>query len=146
LKANETRNNAIIDSSTSYHFCPDKSKCKGTSVRFLTFSLFSSTLLYSPPLSHTHPCSYVHSPTLCTITRCQTLKADDFWTSKTLTCKLVNYYCCRHPTLPLHSYIGSFGQALDALGQVHVILQHPLPSHGHLYMGGLVLHSSVYHL
>jgi hypothetical protein len=34
LKANETRNNAIIDSSASYHFCPDKSKCKGTFVRF----------------------------------------------------------------------------------------------------------------
>jgi hypothetical protein len=78
---------------------------KGTSARFLTFPLYSSTLLYSPLLIHTHPCSYVHSPTLCTITRCQTLNADDSWTSKTLTHTLVDYYCRRHPTLPLCSYL-----------------------------------------
>jgi hypothetical protein len=59
------------------------SSCKGTSVCFLTFPLFSSTLLYSHLPSHTHPCSYVHSPTLCTITRCQTLEVDDSQTSKT---------------------------------------------------------------
>jgi hypothetical protein len=80
-------------------------ECKGTSVRFLTFPLFSSTLLYSPLLSHTHPCSYVHSPTPCTITRCQTLKADKFRTSKMLTRKLVDYYCCQHSTFPLRSYL-----------------------------------------
>jgi hypothetical protein len=74
--------------------------CKGTSVCFLTFLLFSSTLLYSPLHSHTHPCSHVHSPTLCTITRCQTLKADDSQTSKTLTHKPIDYYCYRHSTFP----------------------------------------------
>jgi hypothetical protein len=57
------------------------------SAHFLTFPLFSSTLLYSPLLSHTHPCSYVHSPTLCTITRCQTLNADD---SRPQRCRLVH--------------------------------------------------------
>jgi hypothetical protein len=45
--------------------------------------------LSTPPLSHTHPYSYVHSPTLCTITRCQVLNADDSWTSKTSTCRLL---------------------------------------------------------
>jgi hypothetical protein len=110
-----------------------------------------STLLYSPLLSHTHPCSYVHAPTLCTITRCQTLKADDSQTSRMSTCKLVDYYCHWHSTFPLRSYLWSFGQALDALEQVHVILQHPLLSHGHLLMGGLVLGGlvlqfPVYHL
>jgi hypothetical protein len=79
--------------------------CKGTSAHFLTFPLYSSTLLYSPLLSHTHPCSYVHFPTLCTITRCQTLNADDSRTSKTSTRPLVDYYCRQHPTLPLHSYL-----------------------------------------
>jgi hypothetical protein len=59
--------------------------CKGTSIHFLTFPLLSSTLLYSHLPSHTHPCSYVHSSTLCTITRCQTLEVDDSWTSKTST-------------------------------------------------------------
>jgi hypothetical protein len=38
--------------------------CKGTSIYFLTFPLFSSTLLYSPRLYHTYPCSYVHSHSL----------------------------------------------------------------------------------
>jgi hypothetical protein len=127
------------------------SSCKGTSVCFLTFPLFSSTLLYSPLFSHPHCCSYVHSPTLCTITRCQTLKADDSRTSKTLTRKLVDNYCRRHPTLPLCSYLQSSRHASDAFGQVHVILRHPLPSRRHPYMGGLVLgglvlHSLVYHL
>jgi hypothetical protein len=63
--------------------------CKGTSARFLTFPLYSSTLLYSPLLSHTHPCSYVHSPTLCTITRCQVLNANNSRTSKTSTRRLL---------------------------------------------------------
>jgi hypothetical protein len=50
----------------------------------------SSILLHFPLLSHTHSCSYVHSPTLCTITRYQTLEVDDSWT----------YYCHRHSTPP----------------------------------------------
>jgi hypothetical protein len=45
----------------------------------------SSSLLYSHLPSHTHPCSYVHSPTLCTITRYQTLEVNDSQTSKMLT-------------------------------------------------------------
>jgi hypothetical protein len=68
----------------------DSGCCKGTSIHFLTFPLFSPTLLYSPLSSHIHPCSYVLFPTLCTITRCQTLKADDSQTSKTLTHKPVD--------------------------------------------------------
>jgi hypothetical protein len=117
----------------------------------LTFPLFSSTLLYSHLPSHTHLCSYVHSPTLCTITRCQPLNADDSQTSKTSTRTPVDYYCCQHPTLPLRSYLGSFGQALDTLGQVRVTLWYPPPSREHPYrgglvLGGLVLHSFVYHL
>jgi hypothetical protein len=114
-------------------------RCKGTSICFLTSSLFYSTLLYSPPLYHTHPCSYVHSPTLCTITRRQTLKADDSWTSKTSTRTLINYYCHRPSTFPLHSYLSRIRQTSDALGQVRVTLRHPPPSRGHPYMGGLVL-------
>jgi hypothetical protein len=114
--------------------------CKRTSIHFLTFPLLSSIILHFPLLYHTHSCSYVHSPTLCTITRCQTLEVDDSWT----------YYCCRHPTPPLHSYLWSFGQASDTLGQVHMTLRHPPPSRGCPYMGGLVLgslvlHFSVYH-
>jgi hypothetical protein len=85
--------------------CHYKGGCKGTSAHFLTFPLFSSTLLYSPLFTHTHPCSYVHSPTLCTITRCQTLNANDSRTSKMSTCTLINDYCHRHPTLPLRSYL-----------------------------------------
>jgi hypothetical protein len=80
--------------------------CKGTSARFLTFPLYSSTLLYSPLLSHTHPCSYVHSPTLCTITRCQVLNADDSQTSKMSTTTVVGF-------LPLPSALTS--EALDEL-------------------------------
>jgi hypothetical protein len=33
----------------------------------------------------------------------------------------------------------SIGCALDALGQIHVRVWHPLPSHGYLFMRGLVL-------
>jgi hypothetical protein len=60
------------------------------SVHFLTFPLLSSSLLHFPLLSHTHSCSYVHSPTLCTITRYQTLEVDD---SRT-------YYYHQHSTPP----------------------------------------------
>jgi hypothetical protein len=65
-------------------------KCKGTSLHFLTFPLLSSIILHFPLLYHTHSCSYVHSPTLSTITRCQTLEVNDSWTD----------YCHRHPTPP----------------------------------------------
>jgi hypothetical protein len=58
---------------------------------------------------------------LCTITRCQTLKVDDSQTSKMSTCTLIDYYCHQHSTFLLCSYLGSFRQALDALGQAHMI-------------------------
>jgi hypothetical protein len=48
--------------------------CKGTSVHFLTSPLLISTLSY-PPGPH------VHSPTLGTIARCQTLKAEHLLSS-----------------------------------------------------------------
>jgi hypothetical protein len=49
------------------------------------------------------------------------------------------------------SYLRSTGQDSDALGQVCMTLWRPLPSHGYLFMGGLVLGGlvlqfSVYHL
>jgi hypothetical protein len=119
----------------SYHM----GACNRTSIHVLTSPLLSSTLLYSTLLSHTYPCSYVHSPTLCTTTRCQTLKSDDSQTSMTSTCKLVDYYCHWHSTFPLCSYLRSFGQASDTLGQVYVILWHSLLSQGCLFLGGLVL-------
>jgi transposase InsO family protein len=40
---------------------------------------------------------------------------------------------------PHRSDLSSTRRALDALGQVRVTLRHPPPSHGHPYMGGLVL-------
>jgi hypothetical protein len=67
--------------------------------------------LSSPLLSHTlfsptfSPGPYVHSPTLCTITRCQTLKADNPWISKTPTRILVDVYCRRPFPSPLCSYL-----------------------------------------
>jgi hypothetical protein len=64
--------------------------CKGTSIRFLTFPLLSSIIFHSLLLPHTHSCLYVLSPTLCTITRYQTLEVDD---SRA-------YYCRRHSTPP----------------------------------------------
>jgi hypothetical protein len=93
--------------------------------------LLSHTLLFSPTFS---PGPYVHSPTLCTITRCQTLKANDSWTSKTPTRILVDIYCRRPFPSPLRSYLRRFGHTADALGQVHVIQRHPLRSHGCLIM------------
>jgi hypothetical protein len=40
---------------------------------------------------------------------------------------------------PHHSDLNGTARVVDALGQVRVTLQHPLPSHGHPYMGSLVL-------
>jgi hypothetical protein len=74
--------------------------CKRTSVHFLTFPLFSSTSTpISPPtLTPVHMYTPLLSvPSLAS--RCQPLNADDSQTSKTSTHKLVDYYCCRHPTL-----------------------------------------------
>jgi hypothetical protein len=43
-------------------------------------------------------------------------------------------------SIPSHcSDLNGTAQVPDALGQVRVTLWHPLPSHGHPYMGGLVL-------
>jgi hypothetical protein len=50
---------------------------------FLPPLLSFSSLLYSHLLSHTHPCSYIHSPTLFTITSYQTLEVDDSRTPQT---------------------------------------------------------------
>jgi hypothetical protein len=59
----------------------------------LRFSLFSSTLFYSPSPSHIPPV-HMYTPTLCTIPRDYTLKANDSHLQKLMTlapqrCRLV---------------------------------------------------------
>jgi hypothetical protein len=68
-----------------------------------------------------------------------TPKADDFHTQQSDdfldvdSLEVVNFHS--HSC----SDLNGTGQAAHASGQVHVTLQHPLPSCGHPYMGGLVL-------
>jgi hypothetical protein len=107
--------------------------CKGTSVHFLTSPLLTSTLSY-PPGPH------VHSPTLCTITRCQTLKAERLLS---LTSPFPP------PLLPLklRTHCGHMGTGPhDTTAPSAVAWMPSYPSYGGLVLGGLVLPFLPYHM
>jgi hypothetical protein len=101
---------------------------KGTSVRFLT-----SPLLSFSPLVHMYfPYTSVSSPGT-------TPKANDFCIQSPTTFQMATHRKSLTFRSFLRLYLNSIRQASDALGHIHVTLQHPLLSHGWLLMGGLVL-------
>jgi hypothetical protein len=66
-------------------------------------------------------------------------KADDLRIQSPMTFQKPIHRWSSTSHSPLRSYLWSFGQASDALGQVRATLQHPLPPRGLPFMGGLVL-------
>jgi hypothetical protein len=105
------------------------SACKGTSVRFLTSPLLISTLSYPPGL-------HVHSPTLGTIARCQTLKAERLLSSTSPF---------PPPLLPLklRTHRGRMGTGPRNTTAPSAVAW--TPSYGGLVLGGLVLPFLPYH-
>jgi hypothetical protein len=102
--------------------------CKGTSVHFLTSPLLS----YSPPV-HMYSISspLYHLQGLHPKPTTSRPWPDDFLD---INSPEVNNFRSPHC-----SDLNSTARFTDASGQVHVTLWHPPPSHGHPYMGGLVL-------
>jgi hypothetical protein len=103
--------------------------CKGTSVHFLTSPILShSTLvhMYSP----LPPLYQFQGPHL---------KLMSFRPDSPMTFQKSTHQLLSTSHVPLHSYLSSIGPTYDTLGQACVTLWHPPPSHGYLFVGGLVL-------
>jgi hypothetical protein len=111
--------------------------------------------LPSPTLTLNPPCLYVYPQHLCTIPRDHTKSLTTLVSDSPTTLvsespttlvseSLTTHQMSTHQMLStscsfLHMCLSSIGQASDALGQVHVTLQHPMLSRGCSFMGGLVL-------
>jgi hypothetical protein len=104
-----------------FHQCQG---CKGTSVHFLTYPLLS----YYPP--HL-PLSICILPIPLYHLQGPHSKADDFRIQSPMTFQKSTHQMSSTSHALLRSYLSRIGRASDALGQVHVTLQHPLPLHGH---------------
>jgi hypothetical protein len=66
-------------------------------------------------------------------------KADDSHIQSPMTFQKLTHRLSLTPCTPLHSYLSHIGWASDTLGLVHMTLRHPPLSHGHPFMGGLVI-------
>jgi hypothetical protein len=118
--------------------------CKGTSICFLTSPLLSHYPPHPPLSICILPIPWYHLPGPHS-------KPNDFCTPSPTTFQKSTHQISSTFHALLCLCLSCIGQASDALGQVCVTLQHPLPSRGYLIMGGLVLgglvlHFSVYHL